>query len=81
MSRSIWVGAVAYDPKVVTIWEGMRRYFVEEAKLPVEIVLFQSYGAQVSALLARPADGIPQIDIGWNTNLAYVQSELRSANA
>ena len=81
MSRSIWVGAVAYDPKVVTIWEGMRRYFVEEAKLPVEIVLFQSYGAQVSALLAQPGDGIPQIDIGWNTNLAYVQSELRSANA
>src|SRR5690349_13984510 len=39
MSRAIWVGAVAYDPKVVTIWEGMRRYFHEEAHLPVEIVL------------------------------------------
>jgi ABC-type phosphate/phosphonate transport system substrate-binding protein len=35
MSRTIWVGAVAYDPKVVTIWEGMRRYFHEEAILPV----------------------------------------------
>ena len=34
MSRTIWVGAVAYDPKVVTIWEGMRRYFHEEARLP-----------------------------------------------
>ena len=32
MSRTIWVGAVAYDPKVVTIWEGMRRYFHEEAR-------------------------------------------------
>ena len=41
MSRTIWVGAVAYDPKVVTIWEGMRRYFHEEARLPVEVVLFQ----------------------------------------
>ena len=41
--RPLWVGAVAYDPKVVTIWEGMRRYFVEEAKLPVEVVLFLSY--------------------------------------
>jgi phosphonate transport system substrate-binding protein len=81
MSSSIWVGAVAYDPKVVTIWEGMRRYFVEEAKLPVEIVLFQSYEAQVSALLAQPGDGIPRIDIGWNTNLAFVQAESRSANA
>ena len=46
------MGAVAYDPKVVTIWEGMRRYFHEEAHLPVEVVLFQSYEAQVSALLA-----------------------------
>ena len=81
MSSSIWVGAVAYDPKVVTIWEGMRRYFVEEAKLPVEIVLFQSYEAQISALLAQPGDGIPRIDIGWNTNLAFVQAESRSANA
>ena len=34
MSRTIWVGAVAYDPKVVGIWEGMRRYFHEEASLP-----------------------------------------------
>ena len=42
MSGTIWIGAVAYDPKVVTIWEGMRRYFHEEAHLPVEVVLFQS---------------------------------------
>src|SRR6476619_129779 len=56
MSRTIWVGAVAYDPKVVTIWEGMRRYFHEEAGLPVEVVLFQSYEMQVAALLAAPAD-------------------------
>ena len=54
MSRTIWVGAVAYDPKVVTIWEGMRRYFHEEAHLPVEVVLFQSYEMQVAALLAAP---------------------------
>jgi hypothetical protein len=33
MSKTIWVGAVAYNPKVVTIWEGMRRYFHEEAHL------------------------------------------------
>lgn len=74
MSRAIWLGAVAYDPKVVTIWEGMRRYFVEEAKLDVEIVLFQSYEAQVQALLSVPGDPVPHIDIGWNTNLAFLQS-------
>jgi len=75
MSRTIWVGAVAYDPKVVTIWEGMRRYFVEEARLPLEVVLFQSYEAQVQALLASPGDPVPRIDIGWNTNLAYLQTD------
>jgi phosphonate transport system substrate-binding protein len=75
MSRTIWVGAVAYDPKVVTIWEGMRKYFHEEAHLPVEVVLFQSYEAQVRALLAAPADPLPRIDIAWNTNLAYLQSD------
>jgi len=75
MSGTIWIGAVAYDPKVVTIWEGMRRYFHEEAHLPVEVVLFQSYEAQVRALLASPADPLPRIDIAWNTNLAYLQAD------
>src|SRR3954452_1822751 len=68
----IWLGAVAYDPKVVTIWEGMRSYFREEAKLDIEIVLFLSYEAQVESLLAS------RIDIAWNTNLAYLQSEAWS---
>ena len=75
MSKTIWVGAVAYNPKVVTIWEGMRRYFHDEALLPVEVVLFQSYEAQVIALLARPSDPVPRIDIAWNTNLAYLQAD------
>jgi phosphonate transport system substrate-binding protein len=78
MNRTIWVGAVAYDPKVVSIWEGMRRYFHEEARLPVEVVLFQSYEAQVGALLAAPDDPTPRIDIAWNTNLAYLQAEAWS---
>jgi phosphonate transport system substrate-binding protein len=78
MNQTIWVGAVAYDPKVVGIWEGMRRYFVEEAGLPVEVVLFQSYEAQVAALLASPGDRVPRIDIGWNTNLAYIQADAWS---
>ena len=75
MSRTIWIGAVAYDPKVVSIWEGMRRYFHEEARLPVEVVLFQSYEAQVAALLALPGEPLPRIDIGWNTNLAFIQAD------
>jgi ABC-type phosphate/phosphonate transport system substrate-binding protein len=75
MSKTIWVGAVAYNPKVVTIWEGMRRYFHDEGHLAVEVVLFQSYEAQVIALLAQPGDPLPRIDIAWNTNLAYLQAD------
>src|SRR5580693_7097356 len=78
MSRIIWLGAVAYDPKVVTIWEGMRRYFHEESRLTVEVLLFQSYEMQVSALLAAPGDPTPRIDIAWNTNLAYLQADTWS---
>ena len=75
MSETIWVGAVAYDPKVVTIWEGMRRYFHEEAHLPLEVVLFQNYEAQVLALLGSASGAQPRVDIAWNTNLAYLQAD------
>src|SRR5262249_13799524 len=78
MSQTIWVGAVAYDPKVVGIWEGMRRYLHEEAHLPVDVVLFQSYEAQVAPPLASPGEPLPRIDIGWNTNLAYIQADAWS---
>jgi ABC-type phosphate/phosphonate transport system substrate-binding protein len=59
----------------------MRRYFHEEAHLPVEIVLFQSYEAQVIALLAQPGEPVPRVDIAWNTNLAYLQADEWSAHA
>jgi phosphonate transport system substrate-binding protein len=81
MRTTIWVGAVAYDPKIVTIWEGMRRYFHDEAHLPVEVVLFQSYETQVVALLSQPGDVVPSIDIAWNTNLAYLQADEWSGHA
>ena len=72
MSQIIWLGAVAYDPKVVTIWEGMRQYFREDARVPLEVVLFLNYEAQARAVVSS------KIDIAWNTNLAYVQSEAWS---
>ncbi len=79
--RTLWLGAVAYDPKVVPIWEGMRRYFRDDAKLDVEVVLFQSYEAQVQALLANGSDPVPRIDIAWNTNLAFLQAREWSTSA
>ncbi len=79
--RTLWLGAVAYDPKVVPIWEGMRRVLREESGLPIEIVLFQTYEAQVAALLAAPGSRVPCIDIAWNTNLAFVQAREWSGHA
>jgi phosphonate transport system substrate-binding protein len=74
MARDLRVGAVAYDPKVVPIWEGIREVLGAEG-VPVEVELFLSYPSQVQALLDR------RIDVAWNTNLAYVQSVSWSRGA
>ncbi len=70
MKSSIKIGAVAYDAKVVPIWEGIRDFFVAQG-VPFDYVLFSNYEAQVEALF----DGF--IDIAWNTNLAFVRVENR----
>jgi ABC-type phosphate/phosphonate transport system substrate-binding protein len=70
--KPILLGAVAYDPKVVTIWEGLRAYFRDDAKLPLEVVLYLNYEAQAHAVVSGA------LDIGWNTNLAYLQCEAWS---
>src|SRR5437764_3590371 len=71
MDRPILIGAVAYDPRVVPIWEGMRDYF-REAGPPIDYVLFSNYDRQVKALLSH------EIDIAWNTNLAWVKVHQRT---
>jgi ABC-type phosphate/phosphonate transport system substrate-binding protein len=71
MDRPLVVGAVAYDQRVVPIWEAMRDYF-REAGPAIDYVLFSNYDRQVQALLAR------QIDIAWNTNLAWVKVHRRT---
>ncbi len=63
---TIILGAVAYDPKVVSIWEGIREYF-NDAGAPFDFVLFSNYERQVQALLAG------HVDIAWNTPLAHVR--------
>jgi phosphonate transport system substrate-binding protein len=67
------IAAVAYDPRVVTVWEGMCDYLLS-AGVPADYVLYRSYEAQVEALFAR------KVDIAWNTNLAYVKCQHRSGN-
>src|ERR1700730_11930838 len=74
MDKPVVIGAVAYDPRVVPIWEGMRDYF-REAGVPIDYVLYSSYDSQVRGLLAR------HIDIAWNTNLAWVKVHIRTNGA
>src|SRR6516225_8644545 len=74
MDKPILVGAVAYDARVVPIWEGMRDYF-REVGPPIDFVLYSNYDRQVQALLDR------HIDIAWNTNLAWVKVHQRTGGA
>jgi ABC-type phosphate/phosphonate transport system substrate-binding protein len=68
-SGTLRVGAVAYDPKVVTIWEGFKVYFAARG-VDIDYVLFSTYDAQVEANLTR------QIDVAWNSPLAWVKSQI-----
>lgn len=66
------MGGVAYDPKVVTIWEGFRRWFRTEG-LDVDFVLYSNYERQVEDLV----DG--RIHAAWNSPLAWIRSERLAA--
>lgn len=65
--KVLLLGAVAYDPKVVTIWEGFRSYFARQGLL-MDYVLYSNYERQVEALI----DG--QIHVAWNSPLAWVRA-------
>lgn len=67
MSDRLVLGAVAYDPKVVTIWTGFRAWFRERG-LDLDFVLYAHYERQVEALL----DGV--VDLAWNSPLAWVRA-------
>jgi ABC-type phosphate/phosphonate transport system substrate-binding protein len=71
-NESILLGAVAYDAKVVTIWEGIRAHFVEQG-VPLDFALYSNYERQVEELLQG------HIDIAWNTPLAHVKVKDRTA--
>ena len=66
----ILVGAVAYHPRIVTIWEAFRDWF-RAAGVPTDYLLYSNYERLVDALLAG------EVDIAWNTNTAYVAAAAR----
>lgn len=66
--ETLVLGAVAYDPKVVTIWEGFKAYFISH-DLPFDYILFSNYERQVEALLAG------YCHVAWNSPLAWIWAE------
>jgi ABC-type phosphate/phosphonate transport system substrate-binding protein len=67
-SDTLLMGAVAYDPKVVTIWDGFRRWFAAR-DFAFDYVLYSNYERQVEELAAG------RIDAAWNSPLAWVRAE------
>jgi phosphonate transport system substrate-binding protein len=68
------IGAVAYAPKVVTIWEGFRDWF-RARDFPFDYVLYSNYETQVDALLRG------EVDVAWNSPLAWVRARRSAAAA
>ncbi|MBB3002831.1 ABC-type phosphate/phosphonate transport system substrate-binding protein [Paraburkholderia tropica] len=69
MSRNapLMLGAVAYAPKVVTIWEGFKSWFAEQG-LAIDYLLYSNYETQVEAQFAG------DISFAWNSPLAWIRA-------
>ena len=74
MADQVVMGAVAYDPKVVTIWEGFRAW-LRQRDLEFDFVLYSNYERQVDELLAG------RIDAAWNSPLAWVRARRAAPGA
>lgn len=66
--QTLVMGAVAYAPKVVTIWEGFKAWFREHG-LEFDFILYSNYERQVEAQF----DGT--LHLAWNSPLAWVRAE------
>ncbi len=66
--RTLVMGAVAYAPKVVTIWEGFKHWFHDHG-LPFDFVLYSNYERQVEDQFNGT------LDLAWNSPLAWVRAE------
>ena len=70
---SVLLGAVAYDPKVVTIWDGFRTWLRGPGGLDFDYVLYSNYERQVEDLVGGG------IDVAWNSPLAWVRARRLAA--
>lgn len=64
----LMLGAVAYAPKVVTIWEGFKAWFAERG-FEFDYLLYSNYERQVDAQFTG------DIAFAWNSPLAWVRAQ------
>ena len=67
MSKALVLAAVAYDPKVVTIWSGFRSW-LRDRDCAIDVVLHGHYEHLVEDLVAG------RIDVAWCSPLAWVRA-------
>jgi ABC-type phosphate/phosphonate transport system substrate-binding protein len=72
MAGALLLGAVAYDPKVVTIWDGFRAWLRKHG-VPFDYVLYSHYERQVEDLVAG------HIQLAWNSPLAWLRAQRLAA--
>ena len=72
MSETLLLGAVAYDPKVVTIWDGFQKWFAQH-DFDFDYILYSNYERQVEGHFAG------HFHVAWNSPLAWLQAERIAA--
>jgi len=69
---TLLMGAVAYDAKVVSIWDGFQKHF-DKRGLDFDYVLYSNYERQVEAQFSG------HIHVAWNSPLAWIETERIAA--
>ena len=72
LDGALLLGAVAYDAKVVTIWEGFRQWFRQHG-FELDYVLYSNYERQVEDLVGG------RLQMAWNSPLAWVRARRLAA--
>src|SRR3954469_21288709 len=68
MANTLVLGAVAYDAKVVPIWDGFLAWFAKRG-FAFDYVLYSNYEKQVDAHLRG------DVHVAWNSPLAWIQAD------
>jgi ABC-type phosphate/phosphonate transport system substrate-binding protein len=72
--KTVLVGAVAYDPRVVTIWDIIKDFFIREG-CPTDYVLYSNYELLQEALVRG------DVEIAWNSPLAWLDASRKTGGA